>query len=233
MEAVILAGGKGTRLQPYTAEIPKPLVTVGDRPIIEILLTRMRKCGVKKVHLAVNHLSHLVMAALGDGDRLGVKIVYSHEETPLSTVGPLTLIKNLPEHFLVANGDILTDMDFQVLFEHHVRSQAKLTVATQQRTTRIDFGVLEIDTDSIVSGFREKPAYDFTVSMGIYVFSREVLKLIPEGHKFGFDDLMFALLERKESINTFPFDGYWLDIGRPDDYLQASRDVEKIRGLIE
>jgi len=233
MEAVILAGGKGTRLQPYTAEIPKPLVTVDDKPIIEILLARMKKCGVRKVHLAVNHLAHLVMAALGDGSRLGIEITYSREETPLSTVGPLKLIKNLPEHFIVANGDILTDIDFQTLFDHHIRSRAKLTVGTQQRTTRIDYGVLEMDAGGTVGGFREKPTYTFVVSMGIYMFSREVLKLVPEGRKFGFDDLMLALLERRESVNTFPFDGFWLDVGRPDDYRQANRDIEKIRSLMD
>jgi NDP-sugar pyrophosphorylase family protein len=233
MDAVILAGGRGTRLQPYTAEIPKPLVTVGDRPIIEILLARMKKCGVRKVYLAVNHLAHLVMAALGDGSQLGMEIVYSHEETPLSTVGPLKLIKDLPEDFIVANGDILTELDFQILFDHHIRSRAKLTVATHQRTTKIDYGVLEIDEGGAVSEFHEKPIYNFVVSMGIYVFSREILKLVPEGRKFGFDDLMLAMLKQREPINTFPFDGFWLDVGRPDDYQQANRDIDKIRGLMD
>ncbi len=233
MEAVILAGGKGTRLQPYTAEIPKPLVTVGDKPIVEILLTRMKKCGVKKVYLAVNHLAHLIMAVLGDGRRLGMEIEYSHEETPLSTVGPLKLIRDIPENFIVANGDILTDIDFKTLFNNHIRSEARVTVATQQRTTKIDYGVLEIGADGALTGFCEKPAYTFTVSMGIYVFSRDILKLVPEGRHFGFDDLMSALLERREPINMFPFDGYWLDIGRPDDYEQANRDIDKIHRLID
>lgn len=233
MEAVILAGGKGARLQPYTAEIPKPLVAVGDKPIIEILLRRMKKYGVKRAHLAVNHLAHLIMAVLGDGGRLGMEIVYSPEETPLSTVGPLKLIKNLPEHFIVANGDILTDLDFQTLFDHHIRSGARLTVATHQRTSKIDYGVLEIGPDGALTGFHEKPTYTFTVSMGIYVFTRQVLNLVPEGQTFGFDDLMFTLLARKEHVNIFPFDGYWLDIGRPDDYEQANRDVEKVRSLME
>lgn len=233
MEAVILAGGKGARLQPYTAEIPKPLVTVGDMPIIEILLRRMKKCGLTKVHLAVNHLAHLIMAVLGDGSRLGMEILYSHEETPLSTVGPLKLIKNLPEHFIVANGDILTDLDFRVLFDAHVSSQAKLTVATNQRTSKIDYGVMELGSDGTLTGFHEKPEYSFTVSMGIYVFSRGILKLVPTEQKFGFDDLMYTFLERKERVNLFPFDGYWLDIGRPEDYQQANQDIDKVRSLIE
>ncbi len=233
MEAVILAGGKGARLQPYTAEIPKPLVTVGDMPIIEILLRRMKKCGIRKVHMAVNHLAHLIMAVLGDGSRLGMEILYLHEETPLSTVGPLKLIKNLPEHFIVANGDILTDLNFQILFDHHLSSQAKLTVATHQRTSKIDYGVMELGSDGTLTGFHEKPEYSFTVSMGIYVFSRGRLKLVPTEQKFGFDDLMFTLLERKERVNLFPFDGYWLDIGRPEDYQQANQDIDKVRNLIE
>lgn len=233
MEAVILAGGKGARLQPYTAEIPKPLVTVGDMPIIEMLLRRMKKCGVTKVHLAVNHLAHLIMAVLGDGSRLGMEILYSREETPLSTVGPLKLIKDLPEHFIVANGDILTDLDFRVLFDAHVSSQAILTVATHQRTSKIDYGVMELGSDGTLMGFHEKPEYSFTVSMGIYVFSRGILKLVPAEQKFGFDDLMFTLLERKECVNLFPFDGYWLDIGRPEDYQQANQDIDKVRSLIE
>jgi len=233
MEAVILAGGRGTRLQPYTAEIPKPLVAVANKPIIEILLRRMKKCGIRKVHLAVNHMAHLIMAVLGDGGRLGMEIVYSPEETTLSTVGPLKLIKSLPEHFIVANGDILTDLNFQTLFDHHIRSQAILTVATHQRVSKIDYGVLEVGADGSLIGFREKPTYSFTVSMGIYVFSREILNLVPENVKFGFDDLMLTMLERKEPINMFPFDGYWLDIGRPDDYEQANHDIEKVRNLME
>jgi NDP-sugar pyrophosphorylase family protein len=233
MEAVILAGGKGTRLHPYTAEIPKALVTVGDKPIIEILLRRMQRCGVRKAHLAVNHLAHLIMAVLNNGEHLGLEIVYSHEEQPLSTVGPITLIKNLPEHFLVANGDILTALDFKELFEHHLHSRAVLTVATHRRTHTVDYGVLEVGADGTVTGFREKPTYSFTVSMGVYVFSRKILSLVPTGQRFGFDDLMFTLLKHKERINLFPFDGYWLDIGRPEDYEQANADLEKVRRLYE
>jgi NDP-sugar pyrophosphorylase family protein len=232
MEAVILAGGKGTRLHPYTAEIPKPLVTVGDTPIIEILLRQMKKCGVTKVHVAVNHLAHLIMAVLGDGERLGVDIVYSHEKKALSTVGPIKLIKNLPEHFIVANGDILTALDFNTLFHHHVSSQAIITVATHRRISKIDYGVMELGENGSLTGFREKPEYTFTVSMGVYVFSREILKLVPSERKFGFDDLMFTLLEHKERVNLFPFNGYWLDIGRPEDYELANADIEKVRSLI-
>ncbi len=233
LEAVVLAGGKGSRLGPLTAEIPKPLVTVGDRPIVEILLSRMQKCGVERVHMAVNHLAHLIMAVLGDGGHLGLEVDYSREDTPLSTVGPIKLIEVLPEHFLVTNGDILTDLDFSELYHHHRNHHALVTVATHRRTNRVDYGVLDIAPDNTVTGFREKPEYPLTVSMGVYVFSRKVLEFVPDREPFGFDDLMLKLLDEGESINTFPYEGYWLDIGRPEDYEQAQRDIERVRTLLE
>jgi len=232
METVILAGGKGTRLAPYTAEIPKPLVTVGDIPVIEILLRRLQMCGVKKVTIAVNHLSHLIIAALGDGRKYGLDIIYSHEEEPLSTVGPLKLIDNLPENFLVANGDIITDLDFNGLYEYHINNNALVTVAIYNRQVLSDFGVLNVDGNGLVKSFEEKPVFDFIVSAGIYVFSKKVLDFVPDGVKFGFDDLMLSLIEQKVSIATFPFNSYWLDIGRVEDYEQANRDLKIIRDMI-
>ncbi|HWR84140.1 MAG TPA: sugar phosphate nucleotidyltransferase [Candidatus Deferrimicrobium sp.] len=232
MEAVILAGGKGTRLHPYTTEIPKPLVTVGDKPIIEYLLRRMKASGVHKVYLAVNHLAHLLMAVMGDGQRFGIEIVYSREDAELSTVAPIKLISGLPENFLVVNGDVLTDLDFTALFDNHISSKVKVTVATTQRSTAIDYGVLETGPSGLVSGFREKPTFHFTVSMGVYVFSREVLRLVPDNQKFGFDDLMLTMLARGEPINTYPYDGYWLNVNHPDDYEQANHDIEKIKRLL-
>ena len=233
MDAVVLAGGNGTRLQPLTAEIPKPLVPIGDRPIIDILLTRMKQCGVKRVHIAVNHLAQQIRDTVGDGERFGLEIVYTHEDEPLSTVGPVKTIQNLPEHFLVANGDILTDMDFAKLYDHHIQCGTKLTVAVHQRTNMVDFGVLETDADGMVTSFREKPKRQVTVSMGIYLFSRELLSVVPEGVPFGFDDLMFQLLENDEAINTYLYDGYWLDIGRLDDYHQAQHDITRVRKLFK
>ncbi len=228
MEAVILAGGKGTRLKPYTADLPKPLVPVGERPIIEILLRQFQKAGVTRVHLAVNHLAHLVMSVLGDGDRYGLEIKYSVEDKPLSTVGPLKLISGLPDDFLVSNGDILSDLNVALLYEHHLESDATLTVATHNRSEKIDFGVMELSSDGRITGFSEKPVYRFSVSMGIYVFSRQVLDLVPEKTTFGFDDLMHTLLKRGEKVCAYPYDGYWLDIGRPDDYEKAQQDVARI-----
>ncbi len=232
MLAVILAGGKGTRLQPYTDNLPKPLVKVGDQPIIEILLRQLARGGVTRAVIALNHLADQIQAVLGDGSHLGIQIEYSHEAQPLSTVGPLKLIGNLPEHFVVANGDILSDIDVGELYQSHLASAAKMTVATFRRTEKIDYGVVEVADSGLVTGFREKPEYDFTVSMGIYVFARAVLEHVPDGAKFGFDDLMMGLLRREEPVNTFEYDGYWLDIGRPADYWQANRDIERIKGLL-
>jgi NDP-sugar pyrophosphorylase family protein len=233
MEAVVLAGGKGTRLRPYTSDIPKPLVPVGDRPIIEILLRQLRRAGVTRVHLAVNHLAHLIMAVLGDGKAYGLEILYHLEDQPLSTAAPLKLIDGLPEDFIVANGDILTDLKIEELFDFHVRGKAKLTVATHTRSERIDFGVLESTEDNVITGFTEKPQFRFAVSMGIYVFNKSALDSVPAGKPFGFDDLMLELLRRKERILSYPYSGYWLDIGRAADYERAQREVDLIEGLFE
>jgi len=233
MEAVILAGGVGSRLLPYTAEIPKPLVPVGGTPIVEILLRQLKKAGVTRAYLAVNHLADQIMAVLGDGSKYGLEIKYSVEDQPLSTVGPLKLLSDLPEHFVVANGDILSDIRIDELYQHHLNRQADLTVATYRRVEKIDYGVLTADESGIVTAFSEKPNYDFTVSMGIYVFSRRVLEIVPERKPYGFDNLMLDLLARKARVISYPYTGYWLDIGRPADYAKAQEDIERIRHLLE
>jgi NDP-sugar pyrophosphorylase family protein len=233
MQAIILAGGKGTRLGALTTEIPKPLVSVGGKPIIEILLSRLRKSGVQGAVLAVNHMAHLIEDVLGDGGRFDMMLEYSQEKEPLSTVAPLRLINNLPDNFLVVNGDVLTDLNFRAVYDDHIASGAGLTVATHKRISRIDYGVLKLNSEGEVTGFVEKPEYDFTVSMGVYVFSRDLLRFVPESGAFGFDDLMLTLLEKGEKINTFPFEGYWLDVGRPDDLEQANRDIHTIEKLLE
>ena len=231
MVAVILAGGQGTRLQPYTTVLPKPLVPIGEQPIIEILLRHLHKCGVQKVVIAVNHLAHLITAVLGDGSRFGLEIEYSLEDTPLSTVGPLRLINNLPDNFIVVNGDVLTDIDIKALYDRHCKNQAMVTVAAAKRGEKIDFGVLEIEDNTRVIGFSEKPTIEFVVSMGVYVFSKRVLDFVPPDKQYGFDTLMHDLLARKERVETFVYDGYWLDIGRLSDFEQAQHDVARLKRL--
>lgn len=229
MKAVILAGGKGTRLKPYTTIIPKPLVPIGDRAILEILIGRLKKYGITDLTLCVNHLAELIMAYFGDGSKWGVKIEYSFEDKPLSTVAPIKLIKNLPEIFFVMNGDLLTDFDFNKIYDFHLKSKELLTVATYKRRPKIDFGVIDVDENNNVAlGFKEKPEYEVNVSMGVYVFNRKVLNFVPANKPFGFDDLMLSLLDNKQPIKVYPYDGYWLDIGRPEDYEKANMDIENL-----
>ncbi len=222
----------GTRLKPYTTEIPKPLVPLGGKPVIEHLLLRLKKYGFTDVFISVNHLAHLISSVLDDGKRLGLNIKYSLEDEPLSTVAPLKLIDGLDNHFLVVNGDVLTDMDMNLLYQHHLNGKTGLTVATHRRRNKVDYGVIEADGNGMVTSFQEKPHYDLTVSMGVYVFSKSILDLVPDGRPFGFDDLMLKLLENREPISTYAYDGYWMDIGRPDDYEQAKEDIEKNPDLL-
>ncbi|MBA7486410.1 D-glycero-alpha-D-manno-heptose 1-phosphate guanylyltransferase [subsurface metagenome] len=229
MRAVVLAGGKGTRLKPYTTVIPKPLVPVGNRTILEILIGRLKKCGITELTICVNHLAELIMSYFGSGDKWGVKIEYSIFVKLLGTVAPIRMIKNLPENFLVMNGDLLTDLDFRKLYNYHLKNKSLITIATYKRATKIDFGVIEIDkSKNIVLDFKEKPEYELNVSMGVYVLNRRILSNVPLNKQFGFDDLMLTLLTRKQTIKVYPYSGYWLDIGRPDDYEKANEEIEKL-----
>jgi NDP-sugar pyrophosphorylase family protein len=227
--AVMLAGGTGSRLGSLTAVIPKPLVPIGREAIAEILLRQLARHGVERVVVSTGYLGHLIQAVLGDGSRFGLDIAYVHENQPLSTVGPLWLVDaqvGLPDTFLVLNGDVLTDLDFAALLAEHQTSQRLLTVATYARSVKIDLGVLERGADGVVTGFREKPTYDFRVSMGVYGMRRAVLDHVPQGLPFGFDQLMRALLQKGEPIGTLDWShGRWLDIGRPDDFALAQELV--------
>ena len=228
MRAVILAGGKGTRLAPYTTTLPKPLVPVGDRSILDIVLQQLKRAGVTRVTLAVSHLAHLIMAYFGDGSRWGLKVDYSLEDKPLSTIAPLKLIKDLPEEFFVMNGDVLTDLDFAGLYEHHLAEKADITVSTFERDVLINFGVLQGDSANRVVAFEEKPTYHFSVSMGVYVMNRRLLDIVPDGQAFGFDHLMLACIQEKRKAILYPHRGYWLDIGRPTDYAEANEKIDML-----
>lgn len=229
MRAVILAGGKGTRLRPYTTLIPKPLVPLGGKvSILEVVLLQLRTAGFDHVTLAVNHLSNLIMAYFGDGGRFGLRIDYSLEEEPLSTIGPLTLIPDLPDDFLVMNGDILCDLDYRRFFADHCASGAETSVSVFRRDVQIDFGVLQFDENLRLQKFIEKPTYSFDVSMGIYCLSRRVVEALPPGRPYGFDNLMIDGIKNDADIRIAPFDGYWLDIGRPDDYEYADMNFDAL-----
>lgn len=229
MRAIILAGGKGTRLRPYTTLIPKPLVPLGGKySILEIVIMQLARSGFTHITLAVNHLSQLIMAYFGDGARLGVKLDYSLEEGELSTIGPLTLIKDLPDNFLVMNGDILCDLDYRAFFEAHVAAGSLVSVSAYRRQVKIDFGVLRYDADGRLQAFQEKPSFDFDVSMGIYCIHRSVIEALPHGVPYGFDNLMLDGLAQGQRIDIKPFSGYWLDIGRPDDYEYADEHFPEL-----
>lgn len=219
--AVILAGGKGTRLRPYTVVLPKPLMPIGDYPILEVIIRQLVRHKFTHITMAVNHQAEIIQAFFGDGSKWGIKIDYSLESKPLSTMAPLKLIDDLPENFLVMNGDILTDLDFKSFYDNHVQNKNIFTISSYQREVKSEFGILDVDdTDSLI-GFREKPVNVYDVSMGIYMVSKKVVDYIPEDTFYGFDHLMLDLMKSGEKPKVQKFSGYWLDIGRPDDYAQA------------
>lgn len=229
MQAIILAGGKGKRLMPYTTVLPKPLMPIGDYPILEVILRQLKKYGFERVTISTGYLHELILAYLKSNTSLGLSITYAHEDKPLSTIGPLRLIDDLEDTFLVMNGDILTDINYLDLIEYHKKKGAVATVATYQRDVNIDFGVLEKDSDRRIVAFREKPTFHFDVSMGVYVFSKKILDYVPEGEPYGFDQLMYALTADKAAVYSFPHRGYWLDIGRPDDYSRSIEEFEQYK----
>lgn len=232
MKAVILAGGKGTRLAPYTKVLPKPLMPIGDMPILEILLRQMKLAGVDEAILAVGHLSGLLRAFFQDGADLGLKISYSYEAQPLGTAGPLSLIPGLNETFLVSNGDVLTNLDISALVAAHRSSSAAATIATHTRRVQVDLGVIELNGSNEIIGYHEKPTYQFNVSMGIYVFEPRIIQYIPRGCYLDFPDLVLRMIQCGEHVNAYPFDGYWQDLGRPDDYEQAVHEFESLKPQI-
>jgi NDP-sugar pyrophosphorylase family protein len=229
MKAVVLAGGKGTRLAPYTYILPKPLMPIGDMPILEVLLRQMKRAGIEDIVLTVGHLAQLLHTFFLDGEQWGVHISYSYEEDPLGTAGPLSLIKDLDSTFLVTNGDVLTTLDLRDLLAFH-RSQGSIaTIAVHCRQVKIDLGVVQWNGNNCLSGYIEKPTYDYTVSMGIYVFEPRVMEYIPHNQYLDFPDLVLKMIAAGERVSGYSFDGYWMDLGRPDDYAQANEDFKTMK----
>jgi len=224
MKAIVLAGGKGTRLAPYTHILPKPLMPIDDMPILEVLLRQMKRAGVNHVVLTVGHLSSLLRAYFGTGEQWGLDISYSYEDKPLGTAGPIALVQGLDKTFLVTNGDVLTTLNLKKLIAFHKQKGGIATIAAHQRQVKIDLGVIQWDGDDRVSGYIEKPTTDYTVSMGVYIFEPRVLDYIPVGQYLDFPDLILKLLANGEKVCGYTFDGYWMDLGRPDDYAQANED---------
>lgn len=227
MKAVILAGGKGRRLAPYTTVLPKPLMPIGNMPILEVVVRQLGRAGFDEITMAVGYLAELLIAYFGDGKKFGANITYSREEMPLGTAGPLSLIKNLNEPFIVMNGDLLTTIDFNDLWNHHNRNDSIATLATFKRDVKIDLGVIETDQNMFITGYIEKPTYHYTVSTGVYVFSPKVLEFLPIEKKIDLPELILELLNSGNKVSAYPFEGYWLDIGRPDDYERAIEEFEQ------
>jgi NDP-sugar pyrophosphorylase family protein len=234
LRAIILAGGKGTRLKPYTTFIPKPLVPIGGEfPILEIIIKQLKQNGFNHITLAVNHLAEFIQAFFRDGSKWDIKIDYSLEETPLGTIGPLTLISDLPENFLVMNGDILSDINFAQFIHKHEEFKRRVSVACFNRVSKVDFGVIEAESDGRIVGFKEKPEFQFEVSMGIYALNREVVTALQANTHYGFDTLMIDGIAANKNHYIHRHKGFWLDIGRPDDYDYCNENYQEIRDKLK
>lgn len=230
MKAVILAGGKGTRLAPYTRVFPKPMMPIGDKTILEVLITQLKCAGVDEVIITVGHLAGLMRAFFKDGRDYDLKICYSYEDHPLGTAGPLSLIDGLDETFIVSNGDLLTTLDIAHLVAFHKSQRNALaTIATHCRQVHIDLGVIEAGTDYSVTGYIEKPTLEYLVSMGMYVFDPAILNYIPYNEYLDFPDLVLKLLADGKRVTNYQYDGYYRDLGRPEDYDTACDDFDTMR----
>lgn len=229
MQAVILAGGKGTRLAPYTTVFPKPLMPIGDMPILEIVIRQLKKHGFTKIVLAVGHLAELIEAYFGDGSKWGVEITYSREDEPLGTAGPLALLDDLDENFLVMNGDLLTDINYSDLMRHHLESGALSTISMYTKDVPISLGVLELNSNGNITDYIEKPTLKYKVSMGIYIFNKNILNHIERGKYLDFPDLIKALIQKGENVSGYMFEGYWMDIGRHEDYARVLEEFDKLK----
>lgn len=231
--AVILAGGKGSRLGPYTTVLPKPLLPIGERAILDVVVTQLRDCGFDRVTLAVGYLSHLVRAVMGDGSDRGVTIDYHEEDEPLGTVGPLASVDDLDDSFLVMNGDVLTTLDYGALVDLHRAAGNVLTIASHRRVVRTEYGVLhlaeEVGETSRIVGFEEKPEIPYVVSMGVYVMEPRALDFIEADTRLDLPELVLRLLDAGEQVGSHLFEGYWLDIGRHEDYEKAIVEYESLK----
>ncbi len=235
--AVILAGGPGSRLRPYTAVLPKPLMPIGDRPILDIVVRQLKHYGISRITIASGYLSELLEAFFRDGSNYGLPIDYHIERERLGTVGPLALIDGLKdeESFLVLNGDVLTDLNYATVLASHSESDAIATIATHERSVQVSLGVMQLDSPddpTRLTGYIEKPSYYYRVSMGVYCFSPEVLEYIPPDSYLDLPDLVLKLLADGKVVRGYPFDGYWMDIGRHEDYEEASNEFDEYRSRL-
>jgi NDP-mannose synthase len=231
MKAVVLAGGKGTRLAPFTRVFPKPMLPIGDKTILEILLGQMKRAGFNHVVLTVGHLAGLMRAFFQDGSQYDLDITYSFEAKPLGTAGPLAHVEGLTNTFLVCNGDVLTSLDLTDLIDFHRKMGGVCTIAMHKRNVQVDLGLIEANAEHKIISYTEKPTLHYEASMGIYIFEPEVLAYIPKDSYMDFPDLIKTLISNKEMVFGYSYDGYWRDLGNPEEYDQACADFQKMRNL--
>ncbi|MBN1572785.1 MAG: nucleotidyltransferase family protein [Deltaproteobacteria bacterium] len=226
LSALVMAGGFGKRLHPLTEKVPKPMLPVGDRPILELIIEQLKNSGIHRVNLAVYYKGDMIEEHFGSGEDFGVEIDYIKEEEPLGTAGALGFLDSTDEPVLIINGDILTKIDFRSMLRFHKEQRSELTVAVSKYDYRVPYGVLECDGPKIKQ-ILEKPLYSFFVNAGIYLLQSSVVQYIPRGKHFDMTDLIEILIQKKHTVVSFPIVEYWLDIGQPDDYKRAQRDIKK------
>jgi NDP-sugar pyrophosphorylase family protein len=230
MKALILAGGRGTRLAPYTTILPKPLIPIGHKPILEIIMRQLIFYGFKDIHLAVGYLAEIIQAYFQNNTFLterNVRLIYSREDRPLGTAGAIYTLKGISQPFLVMNGDVLTNMNFSKLFDFHKKNNAVLTIATHKKEIEVNLGVIKINREGNIVDYLEKPRHQYLVSMGIYVYSPRVLEYIEPEKYLDFPDIVLRLIKNKEKVLAYLSEDFWLDIGRPEDYTRAVEEFEK------
>jgi len=228
-DVIIMAGGRGQRLMPLTADTPKPMLRVGDKPILEHNIDRLIKYGIRNIHLSVNYLAEQIQGYFGDGSRKNVSIEYIREDKPLGTFGSVKLAESLEhDYFLVMNSDILTNIDFAHFFQTFIRSGADMAMATTSYQVEVPYGVVEVDGANFVSSLKEKPRYTYYSNAGIYIAKKELLTLVPDGEFYNVTDLMEKLIKNGKKLISYPILGYWLDIGKHDDYKKAQEDIKYV-----
>lgn len=232
MKAVILAGGKGTRLQPYSTILPKPLMPVDEYPILEIIIKQLKKYGFNEIIITIGHLGQLIETYFGNGRKYGVKIRYSLEDKILGTAGPLSLIDNLSNDFLVMNGDILTSLNYNDIFKYHIIHNSYATIAMYNKIIRSSLGVLRVNDNNELINYDEKPTFRYDVSMGIYIINKKALKFIKRYDYIDFPDFIKILINNDRLVKCYRFKGLWLDIGTPEDYALSKSIFPKKKKLL-
>jgi NDP-mannose synthase len=230
MKAVLLSGGKGTRLRPYTVNFPKPLMPIGETPILEFVIKKLKTNGISDILIATGYLDEMIKLYFGNGEKWGVNISYSKEEKPLGTAGPLSLLKDfLDDRFILMNGDVISDLDLSSMLKFHIDNSSMATIASSEREVQIDYGVIKSDPTGVLTGWDEKPVIYYRVSMGIYLLEKEIIDYIPLNQFYNIPDVFLDLIKKSQKVTTFLHKGYWLDIGRPEDYEKACNDYQNLQ----